>query len=395
MKKNFNIHYIITASIFFIGIILIFLSVFYLPTIHKNQPVPINVYILENKPLDYKLDSSINKSIEDNIEKLYNKNISHLNTSIILFSTWLGIFGIVFGIFYFLKINQLQKELEKMKNVPEEVFKKFYRQQLKINIDKLLSDNNITRSAAIRSLYTNTEITINDFDIIKTVFEKEVYSNNNISFYTNIQILIYILFSIEKEKTTDLLIKILNEVINAFKFNNLITYLFINDNKNVDNFILEHIKSENQNMTNILISSIANNNLLDKYAIMISEHGSNIAFNTLISYSSLYKISNLSTIILNRENIIGINFHGIISSPNITNGSKARIILKLYSLNKDNNILLTYLNSIKESIPYKIEFEAIHKKEYNNLNLDDFFKEYNNFLKKSDFIKTLDKYKID
>lgn len=124
------------------------ISSFIVPNFVKNEIVPVRIYIDNINSNEHQIINDINKSIEDNINKLYERNVSHLNFSITLFSVCLGLFTIVFGLFYFLKINEIQKELNTIKNLPEEFFKRFYKQQFKDNIVKLFSKNDIVRSSA-------------------------------------------------------------------------------------------------------------------------------------------------------------------------------------------------------------------------------------------------------
>lgn len=186
-------------------LISIFVSHIFISNREKIEPISISINISDTNANIIK-ESFITKSIEENINKLYDRSISNLNTSIVLFSTCLGIFTVLFGVFYISKINEIQKEINNIKNLPEEVFKKFYKQKLKDDVNNLLSDNPIIRNIAIKNLSNNTEITKNDFNLLEQVVNKEIYSKNSVFYFNNIQIILSILILLDIERTIKLII---------------------------------------------------------------------------------------------------------------------------------------------------------------------------------------------
>lgn len=264
-------------------LISIFVSHIFISNREKIEPISISINISDTNANIIK-ESFITKSIEENINKLYDRSISNLNTSIVLFSTCLGIFTVLFGVFYISKINEIQKEINNIKNLPEEVFKKFYKQKLKDDVNNLLSDNPIIRNIAIKNLSNNTEITKNDFNLLEQVVNKEIYSKNSVFYFNNIQIILSILILLDIERTIKLIIvNIENKNVDFLKKVNLIQFLFLDkNNRSSIEYIQKSILEEN-NLYSSIIYHIINNGYTEQYIDFIFEKASR---NFIISFLS-------------------------------------------------------------------------------------------------------------
>lgn len=392
MKNNLLLVWII-ITIIAIGVSVFINYWFIIPRIEKNKYIPIEIYTYDTNSNNY--NKIINESIEENINKMYDGHISHLNISITLFSVCLGIFTIIFGAFYILKISEIQKEINNIRNMPEEVFKKFYKEKLKDDIANLLSKNNIKRNLAIKGLSNNTEITERDFNLLEEVFNKEINSKNYVFYYNNIQIILPILINLDIKRTIKLIITTLEEnEFDILKFNNLITFLFLDkENDLVKEYIKKSLTSGDINLYNSILLNIVNNDIIDEYIIFILENSSETAINYVIGYMYSYKlvIKDFTKLLLkhrknieNESNIITSIFSGNF----INNIDKSEFLLNVYYKNKDKNenSLYSYLYNISGNIEFRNEFKSIYYKNFaSKLSLDEFFEKYKNF-NKDDFI---------
>ena len=392
MKNNLLLVWII-ITIIAIGVSVFINYWFIIPRIEKNKYIPIEIYTYDTNSNNY--NKIINESIEENINKMYDGHISHLNISITLFSVCLGIFTIIFGAFYILKISEIQKEINNIKNLPEEVFSKFYKEKLKDDIANLLSKNNIKRNLAIKGLSNNTEITERDFNLLEEVFNKEINSKNYVFYYNNIQIILPILINLDIKRTIKLIITTLEEnEFDILKFNNLITFLFLDkENDLVKEYIKKSLTSGDINLYNSILLNIVNNDIIDEYIIFILKNCSETAINYVIGYMYSYKlvIKDFTKLLLkhrknieNESNIITSIFSGNF----INNIDKSEFLLNVYYKNKDKNenSLYRYLSDINCNIEFRNEFKNIYHKNFiNKLSLDEFFEKYKNF-NKDDFI---------
>ncbi|WP_288521090.1 hypothetical protein [uncultured Brachyspira sp.] len=393
MKNNLLLVWII-ITIIAIGVSVFINYWFIIPRIEKNKYIPIEIYTYDTNSNNY--NKIINESIEENINKMYDGHISHLNISITLFSVCLGIFTIIFGAFYILKISEIQKEINNIRNMPEEVFKKFYKEKLKDDIANLLSKNNIKRNLAIKGLSNNTEITERDFNLLEEVFNKEINSKNYVFYYNNIQIILPILINLDIKRTIKLIITTLEEnEFDILKFNNLITFLFLDkENDLVKEYIKKSLTSGDINLYNSILLNIVNNDIIDEYIIFILENSSETAINYVIGYMYSYKlvIKDFTKLLLEyRKNLENENaIISTISGSNvISNIDKAEFLLIVYSKNKDknDNSLYSYLYNISGNIEFRNEFKSIYYKNFaSKLSLDDFFDKYKPFINKDDFI---------
>lgn len=393
MKNNLLLVWII-ITIIAIGVSVFINYWFIIPRIEKNKYIPIEIYTYDTNSNNY--NKIINESIEENINKMYDGHISHLNISITLFSVCLGIFTIIFGAFYILKISEIQKEINNIRNMPEEVFKKFYKEKLKDDIANLLSKNNIKRNLAIKGLSNNTEITERDFNLLEEVFNKEINSKNYVFYYNNIQIILPILINLDIKRTIKLIITTLEEnEFDILKFNNLITFLFLDkENDLVKEYIKKSLTSGDINLYNSILLNIVNNDIIDEYIIFILENSSETAINYVIGYMYSYKlvIKDFTKLLLEyRKNLENENaIISTISGSNvISNIDKAEFLLIVYSKNKDKNenLLYSYLYNISGNIEFRNEFKSIYYKNFaSKLSLDDFFDKYKHFINKDDFI---------
>lgn len=393
MKNNLLLVWII-ITIIAIGVSVFINYWFIIPRIEKNKYIPIEIYTYDTNSNNY--NKIINESIEENINKMYDGHISHLNISITLFSVCLGIFTIIFGAFYILKISEIQKEINNIRNMPEEVFSKFYKEKLKDDIANLLSKNNIKRNLAIKGLSNNTEITERDFNLLEEVFNKEINSKNYVFYYNNIQIILPILINLDIKRTIKLIITTLEEnEFDILKFNNLITFLFLDkENDLVKEYIKKSLTSGDINLYNSILLNIVNNDIIDEYIIFILENSSETAINYVIGYMYSYKlvIKDFTKLLLkhrknieNESNIITSIFSGNF----INNIDKSEFLLNVYYKNKDknDNSLYSYLYNISGNIEFRNEFKSIYYKNFaSKLSLDDFFDKYKPFINKDDFI---------
>ena len=392
MKNNLLLVWAI-ITIIAIGISVFINYWFIIPRIEKNKYIPIEIYTYNTNSNDY--NKIINESIEENINKMYDRHISHLNVSITLFSICLGIFTIIFGAFYILKINEIQREINNIKNLPEEVFKKFYKEKLKDDITNLLSKNNIKRNLAIKGLSNNTEITEKDFNLLEEVFNKEINSKNYVFYHNNTQIILSILINLDIKRTIKLIITTLEEnEFDIIKFNNLITFVFLDkENDLVKEYIKKSLTSEDINLSNSILLNLVNNDIIDEYIIFIIKNCSETVIRYIMGYMYSYKlvIKDFTKLLLEyRKNIEneGNIIASIFSINSINNIDKIELLLTVYYMNKDKNEnwIYSYLSNISGNIEFKNEFKNIYYEKFaDKLSLDDFFEKYKHF-NKDDFI---------
>lgn len=391
MKNNLLLIWVMVVVVS-IGVSVFITYLFIIPKIEKNKYTPIEIYTYGINSNDY--NKIINDSIEENINKMYDRHISHLNISITLFSVCLGIFTIIFGAFYIIKINEIQKEINNIKNLPEEVFSKFYKQKLKDDINNLLSEDSIKRNFAIKGLNNNTEITIKDFNLLKQVFEIEISSNINTFTYNNIYILLTILIRLDNKKTVELLVDFLNSnEFNQIKMLNILQFLFLDkENELVKKYIKKSLLSDNITLYPYILNTIINNGMIEEYITFIIENCSENVISCVINYMYSYKlvIKDFTKLLLNRKNIENENniINPIFSNDNISNSDKIELLLTVYHKNKDRNeiILYNYLFNIKGNIQFKNEFKSIYYKKFaDKLSLNEFFEKYKN-LNKDNFV---------
>lgn len=366
-------------------LISIFVSHIFISNIEKIEPISISINISDTNANIIK-ESFITKSIEENINKLYDRSISNLNTSILLFSTCLGVFAILFGVFYISKINEIQKEINNIKNFPEEVFKKFYKQKFKDDINNLLSDDVIKRNIAIKGLSNNTEITKEDFNLLEKVFDIEMKSQNNIFYYTNIYTILSILVSLDLDRTLQLVVKNLKNKDEIHRLYNLIQFLFIdNDNEIVGKYIEDILISENNILVNYIISNCMQNGVISKYFDLIVEKSNESciliilgSFNIYINKDEATKFCNL--LLERRKNIENESsiLSSILSNENINNIQKAELVLMVYyKNNKNENFLCHYITNIITNTVYIDEFKNVYDGKYRDkLSLEIFFQKY-------------------
>lgn len=381
-----NIFYFIILIIIS-ALISIFISYIFLSNnLEKVEPIIINVDIADTNA--NMQESFITKSIEENINKLYDRSISNLNTSILLFSTCLGIFTILFGVFYISKINEIQKEINNIKNLPEEVFKKFYKQKFKEDINNLLSDDVIKRNIAIKGLSNNTEITKDDFNLLERVLYVEINSKNNVFYYTNIWIILSILVGLDLNRTLKLIIKILENTNEPFnKISNFIQFLFIDpDNIILDKYINKiFISNDNTILVNYILSYCYLYTQISKYFDVIIENSNENTIVSLLSQINLSITKDESEIFLNlllknRKNIENesVILNHILLNDNINNVKKAEFALMSYYKNNENeHFLYSYIVKIITNTGYINEFKNIYNDKYRNkLSLESFFQKY-------------------
>ena len=387
VKMKNNIMYFISLLVLSC-LVSVFISHIFISNREKIEPISISINISDTNQ-NIVEENFITKAIEENINKLYDRSISNLNTSIILFSTCLGIFTILFGVFYISKINEIQKEINNIKSLPEEVFKKFYKQKLKDDVNNLLSDNPIVRNIAIKGLSNNTEITKNDFNLLEQVMDKEIYSKNSVFYFNNIQIILSILILLDMERTIKLIIvNIENKNVEFLKKVNLIPFLFLNtDNILYIEYIQKFILEEN-NLSYNIIYHIINNGYTEQYIDFIFEKTSqNFIMSFLVQLSSNYiTVENFKNKILNIKEITSKNYliEIILNLNNLTNIEKAEICLEMWL---KNNIvgeiyLMTYFRNIKNNSQFINEFKNLYNSNYvNRISLDLFFQKYREYSK--------------
>ncbi|WP_304354651.1 hypothetical protein [Brachyspira innocens] len=368
-------------------LISIFVSHIFISNREKIEPISISINISDTNA-NLIEESFITKTIEENINKLYDRSISSLNTSIVLFSTCLGIFTVLFGVFYISKINEIQKEINNIKSLPEEVFKKFYKQKFKDDINNLLSDDVIKRNIAIKGLSNNTEITKDDFNLLEKVLYVEINSKNNVFYYTNIWIILSILVGLDLNRTLKLIIKILENTNEPFnKISNFIKFLFIDtDNIILDKYINKiFISNDNTILVNYILSYCYLYTQISKYFDVIIANSNENTIVSLLSQINLSITKNdaelfLNLLLKNRKNIENESsiLSSILSNENIDNIQKVELVLMVYYKNNENeNFLYNYLIKIITNTSYINEFKNIYDSKYRNkLSLESFFQKY-------------------
>ena len=219
---------------------------------HNYNPIPLTLNIFGSNIAD-KTKDEINKSILSNIENAYEKSIAKIDLSITLFSCALGIFTIVFGFFYFLKIRESEKLMEEIQTRTDDFFKRYYRNQYNKNVSDLFSDNNIKRANALKNISNNPEISQDDFDILKMVLLKEFDYKRNAFVYGNINSIINILASINNEKMIGILIHLLqSNNYDHVKMYQLLQYIVVDELENTKLFI-KNLLRENSALSNQIV----------------------------------------------------------------------------------------------------------------------------------------------
>lgn len=321
-----------------------------------------SVYVFGNSDAT-KIQEDINKSITTLIEKEYDRTVTKIDFSITLFSSALGIFTIIFGLFYFSRIREAEKAIEEIQKTPDVFFRKFYKEQFKNNIPNLFSENNIKRYNAIQNLPFNSEITINDYEVIEAVLIKEFEYKRNAFFWGNISTIINTMVKIDNTRTIKLLRSLLNDKKYDFsKKGTFISYVVVDESEETKSFIKEKLLSDQQ-FSQQLIGTMLTTGIINEYLDFIIEECSGIALQTVIGnmMSDYWKMNTdcIGEKLIQRSKDIDVNILNQITMVKlITNKEKATIIISSYIKNENEKeqALNYYLNSIQNDEKNKIEF---------------------------------------
>lgn len=317
----------------------------------SNNIVPAQVHVY-GKELSIDAQEKINNAIISNIENIYNRLIANIQISIALFSIFLIIFSIIFGMIYFSKIRDSEKLIKDIQDTPDMFFDQFYIKQYNENMIKLLSQNHVQRNDALNKLYTNTIISSNDYETLQDVFIKEFGYNTSIYFHQNINSIVSIMIKLDYSRTISFLIDILHKnKYDHMKHYHLLNYITSDPEDNTKTFIKNQLLNDTQ-MSNQIVSLLASNRLLNDYFSHILEncHGSTLQTALSMSYSDIWNIEtdNFFEYITKREDIDIENLQLIISHKTVD--IKEIISITLYFFYKNNEKFTSSINYLINSI---------------------------------------------
>jgi uncharacterized protein YxeA len=377
-------------QILFLGLVTIVVSVtlsifvFELKNSQSDDMIPIKINIFGDK-IPNNVQDEINNSITTSVEKAYEKSISRLNVSIMLFSCALGIFTIVFGFFYFLKIRESERLMEEMKNKTDEFFRKYHREQYNKNVSDLFSDNNIKRYNALKNISNNPEITIDDFDVIKTALFREFEYKRNAFVYGNINSIINILIYIDNGRTMRTLIDLLkSKDYDHMKMYQILQYVVVDELDNTKNFIKNHLE-ENTFLGVQLVSALIQYGVMDEYSEFILELGADTVLQQFITMAGndVWKVNLSLNSIMKRISLPAYILGIIIHNKTFPTNEKMTVLLHFYSKDtdesNDSNIALI-ITMIKDDENAKKEFLELVNKYHIEKKIMYFFQENKHYL---------------
>jgi len=362
--KNVERKSVLSTIFFAVGVICISILssvlicfIVFSPT-NDVMPIKINIW---GQNMSAEAKEEINKSINSNVESLYEKSISKLDVSITLFSCALGIFTIVFGFFYFLKIRESEKLMDEIQNKTSEFFKRHYREQFDKAIAELFSANNIKRYNAIKNLSNNPEITPADFDLISAALTREFAYTRNSFIYGNINSIINILISIDNGKTMQILISFLksNEYDHMSMYP-LLQFIVVDESDYVQNFIRDSLKGDTVVGTQLLFA-LMQYSVIDGYVDFILENGADNVLQQLIAMSGndVWKISFSLKPIIKRNTLAEGILATIIHNKAFTIQDKITVLIYFYSITNDDsytNTLSSFIQTISDDENAKTDF---------------------------------------
>jgi len=209
---------IIKNSIIFIILLLICFAVSFtlisnlsLYFFNPKQPSVINIYHTDNKnKLIIELDTKITKEIESYITDRFSQTVSVLNHQITLFSSIMTLLLVVFGVFSFKKMSEIENLSRELQNTPEKVVKKYAEKQLQQILLDLDTDDYIIKNKSINALVYNQELNETHYNRIKNVLSAEVYAPSPFLF-ENCNNLINTLLRINYDKGISYCFELLSE----------------------------------------------------------------------------------------------------------------------------------------------------------------------------------------
>jgi hypothetical protein len=301
--------------------------------------LPVYIFTQESSKSE-KISNDINKNIQENVERIFERTLSKFNMSIMIFSTALGIFSLIFGLFYFFKIRESEKLMNEIQYRTDEFFRRHYREQYTNSITDLHSENNIKRYNALKLIATNPEITANDFDVIKNSLVREFEYKRNIFVYSNINTIINILIAIDSRKTIQILVDLLaSKDYDHLKMYPILQYIVVDEDEKTKDYIKTSIK-ENTIIGEQLVTALMQYGLIDEYSEFILEHGSENTLQQLIvmAGSDARKVNISLDAIRKRGNVSGNIINRIIYNKIFPLQERVSVLLHFYSKSQDKSI---------------------------------------------------------
>ncbi|GHV74636.1 hypothetical protein AGMMS49940_19380 [Spirochaetia bacterium] len=301
--------------------------------------IPANIYVWGEESA-IKIEKEVNDTITTNMEKLYEKSISKLDTSITLFSCALVIFAIVFGFFSLSKINEAQKLLEEIEETPDIVFKRYYKDVYTKSIPDFFSEDMIKRSEAIKHIANNPAIDVDDYDILKKVLLQEFSRSQNVYFYGNTSTIINTLLLLNYKKTIELLRNHFDNSEYDMKFYTLLQYI-VADNSNETKQFIEKKLINDPKLGQQLLSLLMSNGVVTQYSEIIIEKCPAMflsqILNDTISDMYHFKIDKVFETLMKRDSFDEQTMNFIIyNDKNLSIENKIELTVSFYIKDKTN-----------------------------------------------------------
>ena len=226
----------------------------------------------------------VSESIEKIISKEFDRTISYLNFSIVLFAVFLTLILVVFGFFTVNKMAEAKELLNEIRNAPEKMMKKYYLNQLNDIIPNLSSSSSTIKQDTINKLYSNTELDYKKhFELLANFLKQEF---DNITSYTTINVigLFDILCRLNYSKTIDLGYEIFEKHFNNKSMNTIIPIMLESkEKKHIEKFLSYLSDTSNPHRTNKLIENVENFDIYNSETLnyIVQNSPENIVFRIL------------------------------------------------------------------------------------------------------------------
>ena len=269
MKKiHIRVAYVMYAiiTVIILGYIVIAINNYY--TSKNIVPIEMTVIDIGQQNTSNEIIDVVRTQYDDMVDRTY----SNLNISIALLSCGLVMYTIVFGLFYFTKLREVEKTITLIKNSPNDFFRAYYKEQFNDTIPVLYSDNNILRTEAIKKISYNTELTNSDYNIIYNAMNKEFSYMPNPYQYENVGRLVNVLNLLDNERTIEMLVDLIKNTKEEdyFRVYGVIIYVIVDNSEVAQECVMENMKKGNP-IGNYMVSLATSQGVMDNYIDYILE----------------------------------------------------------------------------------------------------------------------------
>jgi hypothetical protein len=281
------------------------------------------------------VQNEVSQTIQENSTKLYDQTVSRMDFALTLFSCGIGVFTIIFGLFYFTKIKDMEDLID---DKPDTFFKSIYKRQYDTAILDIFASDNIKRYEAIKNISNNPDVNNNIFDTLKNVLQKEFDYPRNAFFNQNISNLVCLMIKLDKQRTVQFLISYLIETkFDLFRSSIFLQYIVVDESPEARSFIENKLQSD-KDMGSQIVSYLAINKIIDEYSEFIIVKCDGIVLQQIISSLSNnvwhIRTDNFMEYLNKREIMDAQTMNQIINSSALSNVDILRLLLKHYKKDK-------------------------------------------------------------